>query len=81
MCPRWSKGTEERVSWVFFSPSPDVLCNSQIQGVQPVLTPDDCNLAEEIAKTNENLMTLLMNRYGLSQEEISNITCDPWSGT
>ena len=47
------------------------------RGVQPLLTPDDCDLAEEISKSSTELQTALKERYGIT--DMSRIAADPWS--
>jgi len=46
-------------------------------GTQPMFTPDDCDLAEEIAKKSLELQTALKERYGIT--DMSRVVCDPWS--
>ena len=54
-------------------------CN-ELVGVQPLLTPDDCFLAEAIVKGDDGVLTLLSERYGMSKAAIADqVTCDPWS--
>ena len=50
----------------------------ELEGVQPLLTPDDCFLAEEIAKADPKVKELLAERYGIIDLE-ANLCCDPWS--
>lgn len=40
-------------------------CEILPAGSQPLLTPDDCNLAERIVKADEGIATLLKERYGI----------------
>jgi primary-amine oxidase len=47
------------------------------KGVQPLLTPEDCFLAEEIVQTSKDISRLLLERYGIT--DISRVACDPWS--
>eukprot|EP00536_Pseudo-nitzschia_multiseries_P011282 jgi/Psemu1/243692/estExt_Genewise1.C_3750016 len=43
----------------------------------PLLTPDDCELAEAIVQSSETVATALKERYGI--DDISRVACDPWS--
>lgn len=52
-----------------------VSCDS-LPGVQPVLTPADCALAEEIVKGDSDVQALLRTQYQL---DACNLICDPWS--
>lgn len=47
------------------------------RGVQPLLTPDDCNLAEEIAKSSSEVQHALKERYGIT--DMARVAADPWS--
>ena len=49
----------------------------QIEGVEPLLTPDDCLLAEEIVKRDYTVKDLCESR-GLHDMDL--VACDPWSG-
>ena len=46
-------------------------------GTQPMFTPDDCDLAEKIAKESLQLQAALKERYGIT--DMSRVVCDPWS--
>lgn len=47
-------------------------------GTQPMLTPDDCFLAEEIVQSSEEVQKVLKERYSI--DDISKtVACDPWS--
>lgn len=46
-------------------------------GTQPMFSPDDCDLAEEIAKKSPELQAALKERYGIT--DMSRVACDPWS--
>ena len=48
------------------------------RGVQPLLTPEDCDLAEEISKSSSTLQQVLLERYGI-QDIQQEIAADPWS--
>lgn len=67
-----------------FQPSPwlppslePVWYTPQMEGVQPLCTPDDCIDAENIAKADAQVQSLLKERYGLT--DMSLVICDPWS--
>lgn len=47
------------------------------EGAQPVLTPDDCDLAEKIVKADSRVRKLVSTRYGI--DNIDSLVCDPWS--
>jgi len=47
------------------------------RGVQPLLTPDDCSLAESIAKSSPELQAALSERYDIT--DMSRVAADPWS--
>jgi primary-amine oxidase len=47
------------------------------KGVQPLLTPEDCNLAEAIVQSSKEVASLLAERYGIT--DMSRVACDPWS--
>lgn len=46
-------------------------------GTQPMFSPDDCFLAEEICKSSPEVRTALKERYGLVDMDC--IAADPWS--
>ena len=46
-------------------------------GTQPMLTPDDCLLAEDICKSSAEVRTALRERYGFV--DMDGIAADPWS--
>ena len=48
-------------------------------GTQPMLTPDDCFLAENIVKQSKEVQTVLMERYGITDFN-TQVAADPWSG-
>ena len=53
-------------------------CNvAQLEGVEPLASPDDCLLAEEIAKADPKVQEQLKLR-GVT--DVSLVACDPWSG-
>ena len=49
-----------------------------MEGVEPLASPDDCLLAEEIAKADPKVREQLKLR-GVT--DIGLVACDPWSGT
>lgn len=48
-----------------------------LAGTQPRFTPDDCNLAEDIAKRSPALKAALQELYGIN--DMSCYPCEPWS--
>ena len=52
-------------------------CGVQVEGVQPLASPEDCFDAEAIAKANPEVVSLLKERYGISDLDL--VACDPWS--
>lgn len=48
-----------------------------MEGVEPLASPDDCLLAEEIAKADPKVQEQLKLR-GVT--DVSLVACDPWSG-
>ncbi|CBN75262.1 amine oxidase [Ectocarpus siliculosus] len=54
-----------------------VSCKPLGQGFQPLLSPDDCDLAEKIVKLDAGVAKLLEERYGIT--DIGLLACDPWS--
>lgn len=50
---------------------------AQLEGVEPLASPDDCLLAEEIAKADPKVQEQLKLR-GVT--DVSLVACDPWSG-
>jgi len=47
------------------------------RGVQPLLTPEDCELAEEISKSSPWVQEVLKDRYGIT--DMSRVVGDPWT--
>ena len=45
--------------------------------MQPLATPDDCELAETIAKADPGVQAMLRER-GITRLDL--VACDPWSG-
>lgn len=50
----------------------------QVEGVEPLASPDDCILAEQIAKADPKVREMLKRR-GVTNLDL--VACDPWSGT
>lgn len=46
-------------------------------GVQPMISPDDCLLAEKICISCEEVVTALKERYGIT--DLRSVCCDPWA--
>ena len=46
-------------------------------GVQPLFTPEDCDLAEAIVQASPEVAQALYDRYGIT--DVSTVACDPWS--
>lgn len=46
-------------------------------GLQPMLTPDDCDLAESIVQNSEWVKAVLLERYNIT--DMTLVACDPWS--
>jgi primary-amine oxidase len=46
-------------------------------GTQPFFTPEECDLAETIAKNSPELQSALRERYGIT--DMDRIAADPWS--
>ena len=63
---------------VLQAPQPDVYCGLQIKDRQPLLTPEDCILAEDIAKADPEVAAMVKEAYGIT--DLSLLACDPWSG-
>ena len=50
----------------------------QVKDRQPLLTPEDCILAEDIAKADPEVAAMVKEAYGIT--DLSLLACDPWSG-
>ena len=50
----------------------------QVQDREPLMTPEDCILAEDIVKADPEVVALLKEKYGLT--DLALVACDPWSG-
>ena len=50
---------------------------AQLEGVEPLASPDDCLLAEQIAKADPKVREMLKMR-GVTDMDL--VACDPWSG-
>lgn len=48
----------------------------QVEGVQPMVTIEDCVEAEEIVKADPGIKTLLKDRYGITDMDM--VAADPW---
>jgi primary-amine oxidase len=46
-------------------------------GIQPMFTPDDCALAEEIIQQSDQVRQALLDRYGIT--DMTKVAADPWS--
>lgn len=58
--------------------TPEVTFTKELErGVQPLLTPDDCDLAEQISKSSPKVQAALKERYGIT--DMSKVAADPWS--
>eukprot|EP00894_Picocystis_sp_ML_P004234 jgi/Pico_ML_1/54751/g618.t1 len=55
----------------------EVVDVEKLEHVQPLATPDDCALAEEIVKNDDYVQEMIKNRYGI--EDMDLVACDPWS--
>ena len=51
---------------------------AQVKDRQPLLTPEDCVLAEDIAKADAEVAAMVKEAYGIT--DLSLLACDPWSG-
>ncbi|KAG7372128.1 copper amine oxidase [Nitzschia inconspicua] len=47
------------------------------KGVQPLLTPEDCDLAEAIVQSSPEVAAAMRDRYNII--DMPTVTCDPWS--
>ncbi|KAL3159938.1 hypothetical protein ABBQ38_010331 [Trebouxia sp. C0009 RCD-2024] len=57
-------------------PEAKVTCWTELEGVQPLASPDDCLLAEQIAKADPKVREMLKMR-GVTDMDL--VACDPWS--
>ena len=71
------KTGEAYVCYVDYEANDDVQTNKLPLGTQPPYSPDDCFLAEDIVKADEEVASLLKERYGI--EDLALVACDPWS--
>eukprot|EP00977_Amphora_coffeiformis_P017369 scaffold5610_cov157-Amphora_coffeaeformis.AAC.3 len=55
-----------------------VKSNPLPKGVQPLITPEDCDLAEEIMKSSPEIQKILKERYGIDNVN-DFVAGDPWS--
>ena len=49
---------------------------AQLEGVQPMVTIEDCVEAEELVKADPSIRALLKERYGVT--DMALVACDPW---
>ena len=50
------------------------------EGCQPLFSPDDCFLAEDIVKADEAVCAEIAERYGVDPADFgTSLICDPWS--
>jgi primary-amine oxidase len=60
-------------------PSKSVLSSKDLpKGVQPMFTPEDCDLAEQICKSSPEVQKALEERYGITNIQ-DYVAADPWS--
>jgi primary-amine oxidase len=59
------------------SESTVITCVTLPPGRQPMFTPDDCDLAEQIVQESEWVHQVLKDRYQI--EDVTRVACDPWS--
>lgn len=48
----------------------------QTDGIQPMVTLDDCLEAEDICKADTGFQQLLRDRYDIT--DLASVACDPW---
>jgi primary-amine oxidase len=48
-----------------------------VEGVQPLITPEDCLDAEAIVKADPQIQALLKDKYAITDMDM--VVCDPWS--
>jgi primary-amine oxidase len=48
-----------------------------VEGVQPLITPEDCIDAEAIVKADPQIQALLKDKYAITDMDM--VVCDPWS--
>lgn len=48
----------------------------QLEGVQPMVTIEDCVEAEELVKADAGIQALLKDRYGVT--DMALVAADPW---
>lgn len=59
------------------SSRPSVISWKPIHGVQALAHPEDCILAEDIAKADPEVQRKLRDEYGIT--DLALVACDPWS--
>ncbi|KAL0041485.1 hypothetical protein WJX79_005084 [Trebouxia sp. C0005] len=55
---------------------PAVISWDQTDGIQPMVTLDDCLEAEDICKGDKGFQQLLRDRYDIT--DLASVACDPW---
>ena len=48
----------------------------QTDGIQPMVTLDDCLEAEDICKADRGFQQLMRDRYDIT--DMATLACDPW---
>jgi Cu2+-containing amine oxidase len=48
----------------------------QLEGIQPMVTVDDCLDAEDICKADAKFRKVIEERYGIVDLDL--VACDPW---
>ena len=51
-------------------------CATQTDGIQPMVTLDDCLEAEDICKADRGFQQLMRDRYDIT--DLATLACDPW---
>lgn len=51
-------------------------CAMQTDGIQPMVTLDDCLEAEDICKADRGFQQLMRDRYDIT--DLATLACDPW---
>mmetsp|Transcript_2244 Transcript_2244/g.3852 ORF Transcript_2244/g.3852 Transcript_2244/m.3852 type:complete len:706 (-) Transcript_2244:194-2311(-) len=71
-------GSFESTSFNHRDVPPEVLSHVELPlGIQPCFTPEDCFLAEDIVKRDEEVQKRLRDEYNLI--DLTLLACDPWS--
>jgi primary-amine oxidase len=77
MNPVTGLGSEYFVELITEQTAIVISCETLPAGVQPMLTPDDCELAELLIHQSTEIATILYERYNITN--IKQVSCDPWS--